>query len=331
MEHLCLGFREATQVSKKIQQRKVVRVMKLSLIIPIYNEEELVDTLVERTHNALSSVIDDFEIICVNDGSTDSSLEKLLQFHHSDRRIKVLSLSRNFGHQSAYTAGLEYAKGEYVAMMDGDLQDPPELIEEMLKKAKDERFDVVYGKRKASKEKVPKLFLARAFHYIFRKVSHMSEIQNVGNFAVMNRKAVNALLCFKEKHRYLPGLRAFIGFNQGEVIYERQQRLSGEAKMTLAKLFRLGFDAVFSFTDLPIKMCLYIGLTGMFSCVIAFFYVILSKLTGIAPFGWSSTTLSIFFLGFIQLIFLGILGEYLFRVYRESQNRPLYIISEIYE
>jgi dolichol-phosphate mannosyltransferase len=305
--------------------------MKLSIVIPIFNEEEIIDTLIERTRNAITPVTDDFEIICVNDGSTDGSLEKLLKSHHNDKRIKIISLSRNFGHQAAYSAGLQYAKGEYVTMMDGDLQDPPELIGEMLKKAKDERLDVVYGKRQASKEKFKKLFLARAFHYIFRKVSHMSDIQNVGNFAVMNRKVVDALLCFREKHRYLPGLRAFIGFNQGEVTYQRQQRLAGKPKMTFAKLFRLGFDAVFSFTDLPIKMCLYIGLTGMFSCVIAFFYVILSKLTGIAPFGWSSTTLSIFFLGFIQLIFLGILGEYLFRVYRESQDRPVYLISEIYE
>ena len=305
--------------------------MKLSVIIPIYNEEELIDTLIERTRNAITSVTDDFEIICVNDGSIDRSLEKLVKFHYIDKRLKIISLSRNFGHQAAYTAGLEYAKGEYVAMMDGDLQDPPELIGEMLKKAEDEKIDVVYGKRKASKEEFQKRFFARTFHYIFRKVSLMNEIQNVGNFAVMNRKALDALLSFKEKNRYLPGLRAFIGFHQNEVVYERQQRLAGEAKMTLAKLFRLGFDAVFSFTDLPIKLCLYTGLTGMVSCVIAFFYVILSKLTGIAPFGWSSTTLSIFFLGFIQLIFLGILGEYLFRVYRESQGRPVYIISEIYE
>jgi dolichol-phosphate mannosyltransferase len=305
--------------------------MKLSVVIPIFNEEELIDTLIERTRNAITSVTDDFEIICVNDGSTDGSLEKLLKCRYNDKRIKIISLSRNFGHQAAYTAGLEYAKGEYVIMIDGDLQDPPELIGQMLKKAKDEKLDVVYGKRKASKEKFEKLFLARTFHYIFRRVSHMSEIQNVGNFSLMNRKAVKALLCFREKYRYLPGLRGFIGFNQGEVLYERQQRLAGEAKMTFIKLFRLGFDAVFSFTDLPIKMCLYIGLTGMVSCVIAFFYIILSKLTGIAPFGWSSTTLSIFFLGFIQLIFLGILGEYVFRVYRESQDRPVYLISEIFE
>jgi dolichol-phosphate mannosyltransferase len=305
--------------------------MKLSLIIPIYNEEELIDTLFERTRKAIASATEDFEIICVNDGSTDRSLEKLVNYYSNDKRLKIISFSRNFGHQAAYTAGLEHAKGEYVAMMDGDLQDPPELIGEMLKKVEDEKFDVVYGKREASKEKFPKLFLSRTFHYIFRKMSHMSEIQNVGNFALMNRKALNALLCFKEKNRYLPGLRAFIGFNQSAVVYERQERIAGEAKMTFAKLLRLAFDALFSFTDLPIKLCLYTGLLGMVSCVIAFFYVILSKLTGIAPFGWSSTTLSIFFLGFIQLIFLGILGEYLFRVYKEAQDRPVYLISEIYE
>ena len=141
--------------------------MKLSIVIPIYNEEELIDTLVERTRNAIISLTDDFEIICVNDGSTDRSLEKLVQSHHKDKRLKIISLSRNFGHQAAYTAGLEYAKGEYVAMMDGDLQDPPELIGEMWQKAKDEKLDIVYGKREASKEKFQKLFFAQTFHYIF--------------------------------------------------------------------------------------------------------------------------------------------------------------------
>lgn len=305
--------------------------MKLSLIIPIYNEEDLIETLFERTLKTLASITDDFEIICVNDGSDDQSLEKMLRCHKRDNRFKVICLSRNFGHQAAYTAGLKYAKGEYVAMMDGDLQDPPELIIEMLKKAEKENFDVVYGKRKATKGKFPRRFLLRTFHYIFKKISKMAEIQNVGNFAVMNREALNALLSFRERNRYLPGLRSLIGFRQSSVVYERQERLAGEAKMTFWRLLELAFDAIFSFTDWPIKLCLYIGLTGMISCAIAFFYIILSKFMGIAPFGWSSTTISIFFLGFIQLIFLGIIGEYLFRVYKESQNRPIYFISDIFE
>jgi dolichol-phosphate mannosyltransferase len=305
--------------------------MKLSLVIPIYNEGTMIKTLMERTLNALASGCHDFEIVCVNDGSSDQSLEELLQYRKKDQRIKIISLSRNFGHQAAYTAGLEFAKGEYVAMMDGDLQDPPELVLTMLEKAERENYAVVYGKRKASKEKFPKRILGSMFHHIFRTISNIQDIQNVGNFAVMNRKALGGLLSMREKNRYLPGLRSVIGFRQGEVVYERQGRFAGEAKMTLIKLLKLALDAVFSFTDLPIKICLYIGLTGMFICFMAFFYIILSKITHIAPFGWSSTILGIFFLGFIQLISLGIIGEYLFRVYRETQNRPMYLINEIYE
>jgi glycosyltransferase involved in cell wall biosynthesis len=305
--------------------------MELSLIIPIYNEEVVIDTLFERTIKALEPAIDDFEIVCVDDGSSDSSLKKLVSCHRRDKRFKVISFSRNFGHQAAYTAGLAYVKGEYVAMMDGDLQDPPELIPEMLRKAEKENLDVVYGKREGRLDRGLKQFLIRGFHFIFTNVSGMQGIQDVGNFSVMNRKAVDALLSFHEKNRYLPGLRSFIGFRQGPFVYQRGGRLQGDPKMSWCKLFKLAFDAIFSFSDLPIKICLYTGLVGMLICFLAFFYIVMSKILNIAPYGWSSTTLAIFFLGFIQLVFLGILGEYLFRAYKESQGRPMYLISEVFE
>ena len=304
--------------------------MKLSLVIPIYNEEKIIDTLFNETTCALEQITHDFEIICVDDGSQDNSLQKLVTYHHQDPRLKVIALSRNFGHQAAYTAGLDYAQGDYVVMMDGDLQDPPELIQEMLAKAEAEHLDIVSGKRVSRQEKIPKRLLIYGFHFIFDKLSGLQDLQDTGNFALMNRRAIDALLSFKEKNRYLPGLRSFIGFRQGAVQYERRSRFEGKEKMNLSRLFKLAFDAIFSFSDVPIRLCLYIGLMGVIICVLAFFYVLLSKMMGIAPYGWSSTTLGIFFIGFIQLIFLGIMGEYLFRAYKETQGRPLYLIREFY-
>lgn len=305
--------------------------VKLSVVIPIYNEEALIETLVERTMKALEPVDGSFEVVCVDDGSVDRSLEKLLDCRKKDDRIKVISLARNFGHQAAYTAGLEYARGEYTAMMDGDLQDPPELIADMLNKAENEGYDVVYGKRRARKESCHRLAFIKIFHFVFKKVFKMDEVENVGNFSVMNRQALNALLSYGEKNRYLPGLRFFIGFRQGEVLFDREDRLEGEPKMNFPRLFGLALDAIFSFSDLPVKVCLYLGLFGVIMCFLAFIYIILGKVLNIAPFGWSSTTLSIYFIGFIQLVFLGIIGEYLFRVYKETQNRPIYLIRNIYD
>ena len=169
------------------------------------------------------------------------------------------------------------------------------------------------------------------FHYIFKKLSGMKEVANIGNFSLMNRQSLEALLSYKERSRYLPGLRFYIGFRQGVVEYERDDRLNGRTKMSLPALYRLALDALFSFSEIPIRLCFFIGLAGMFICFLALIYVLVSKITGLAPFGWSSTTLSIYFMGFIQLIFLGILGEYLFRTYHESRHRPVYLVREIIE
>jgi dolichol-phosphate mannosyltransferase len=285
----------------------------------------------ERTITALNSITDSFEIICVDDGSTDNSLTELVTIHKKDKRVKIISLARNFGHQAAFTAGLEHASGQYTAMMDGDLQDPPGLLIEMMKKAEEEGYDIVYGKRRERQEAFLKKLSISFFHYIYKKIFNREAVADAGNFSLMNRLALNALLAYKEKNRYLPGLRFFIGFRQGAVLFDREERYSGIAKMNFPRLLNLAFDAIFSFSDLPVKICLYLGLFGVISCFLAFIYVILSKNLHIAPFGWSSTTLSIFFIGFIQLVFLGIMGEYLFRVYRETQNRPIYQIRKIYE
>jgi len=300
----------------------------VSVVIPIYNEEELIEKLFERCINVLKGITDDFEIICVDDGSTDKSLSKLIECHNKDNRFKVLVLSRNFGHQVAYTAGLNYARGEYIAMMDGDLQDPPELLKDMYSKLINKNCDIVYGKRIERKEKFLKKLFIKVFHLVFKILSKIDEATDVGNFSMYSRRALNAFLSIKEKNRYLPGLRSFIGFNREYIEYSRPDRAGGKAKMNFQKLINLGLDAIFSFSDFPIKVCLYTGLIGVLLFFMATIYTLISKFTGIAPLGWSSTLLSIYLLGSIQLLFLGIIGEYIFRIYKESQDRPIFITKD---
>lgn len=301
-----------------------------SLIIPVYNEEGLIDELASRSVKALESFTPNFEILFINDGSTDSTLQKLIEVRNRFSRIKIVDLSKNFGHQAAFTAGLEMATGNYVAMMDGDLQDPPELLAEMYRMIKDEGFDIVSGKRNGRKGKRLRI-TTNLFHAFFKKVAGMDDMENSGNFSVMNRAAVNALVSMKETIRYLPGLRAFIGFNQGYVEYVREERVEGEPKMTLGKLMVLGADAIFSFSKFPIKVCLYLGTIGTIVFMFAGIYVLIAKIFGFALIGWPSTVLSIYFLGSIQLIFLGVVGEYVYRIYKESQNRPIYLVKKFYD
>jgi dolichol-phosphate mannosyltransferase len=301
-----------------------------SLIIPVYNEEALIDELATRSIGAVESFSNNYEILFINDGSTDSTLQKLIEIQKKHSGIKIVDLSRNFGHQAAYTAGLELAKGNYVAMMDGDLQDPPEKLAEMYRMIREDGFDVVNGKRSDLKAKRYRT-TSRLFHALFKKVSGMDNMESTGNFSVLNRAAVNALLKMKESIRYLPGMRSFIGFRQGYLEYVREDRLEGEPKMTLGKLIVLGTDAIFSFSKFPIRLCLFLGLFGTIVFLIAGIYVLIAKMAGFALFGWSSTVLSIYFLGSIQLIFLGVVGEYVYRIYKETQNRPQYLVKKFYD
>ena len=303
----------------------------ISLVIPVYNEEVLIDELIERSIKVLSEISDHFEILFVDDGSQDGTLKKLLQHRDNEKRIKILSLSRNFGHQAALTAGLEHAKGDYIAMMDGDLQDPPELLREMYMKLKSGEYDVINGKRRSRKGSIGRRMLTYIFHKLFKRVSGLGEIENVGNYSMLNRNALNGLLTLKEKIRYLPGLRSFMGFKQGYIEYVREERKKGKSKMNIWKLWLLGSDAIFSFSKIPLKICLFLGLFGVVVFLLAGIYVLIAKIFGFALLGWSSTLLSIYFLGSIQLTFLGVLGEYVFRTYKESQNRPIYLVKEFYD
>jgi dolichol-phosphate mannosyltransferase len=303
----------------------------LSLVIPIFNEEKLVDELVKRTILSIESFTQEFEVIFVDDGSTDQSLEIILSYQKGNDHIKILSLSKNFGHQAAYTAGLEHSQGEVVAMMDGDLQDPPELLGEMFRKISVEDYDVVSGKRIGRKGKNSRDFYAVLFHFLFKHIGEIKHMENSGNYSMMKRVAVDALLSMKEKVRYLPGLRTFIGFRQGYVEFVRDDRYKGNPKMSIRKLTVLAADAIFSFSRFPIRFCLILGSIGALVFMCAGIYVLIAKVYGFAVLGWSSTLLSIYFLGSIQLIFMGILGEYMYRNYKESQNRPIYFIKLFYD
>lgn len=303
----------------------------LSLVIPVYNEEKLIDELVRRTLAALDSFIKDYEIIFIDDGSTDGSLDLLLSWQKRNGRITILSLSKNFGHQAAYTAGLDHARGEVVAMMDGDLQDPPELLSAMYRMITDEGYDIVSGEKTGRKGKKGRNLYSFLFHIVFRHIGEIKNMENSGNYSMMRRKAVNALIALKEKVRYLPGLRTYIGFRQGYIEFVRDERLLGKPKMSLHSLGILAADAVFSFSRLPIRLCMVLGAIGTLIFMAAGIYVLIAKAYGFAVPGWSSTLLSIYFLGSIQLVFLGILGEYVYRSYKEAQNRPIYFIRKLYD
>ncbi len=305
--------------------------MQISVVIPLFNESSVIDELYLRLKKALEKVFDNFEICFVDDGSTDHSLRLILEIRKSDKRVKVISLSRNFGHQAAYMAGMRQARGEYVVTMDGDLQDPPELIKTMYDKIVNGQLDIIQAVKRSRSEAIHKRILLNLFHVLYSKVSTHKGAEHTGNYAIYNRKALNALLHLNEKIMYIPGLRNYIGFRQGSVFYDRDKRYNGKAKMSFKKLFGLAADALFSSTKFPIRVCLILGLIGIVVLSGVGFYVVIAKIAGFALEGWPSTMLSLLFLGFIQLTFLGVLGEYVFRSYKESQNRPSYFIQDIYD
>jgi len=305
--------------------------MEISVVIPLFNEEHLVGDLVERLKGVLTGIGDDFEIIFVDDGSSDGTVARLLGARKIDPRIKILELSKNFGHQAAFTAGMTFSKGRFVVMMDGDLQDPPELIPVMYRMLCTNEYDVIFGKRTNKPKIRGRSLLTLTFHKTFKRLSGFNDIDNVGNFSAMNRDALTALLQFSESIRYLPGLRHFIGFRQGFVEYRREERYQGKSKMKYLNLLNLSSDAIFSFSKVPIRLCLYLGLIGIVVFFIAGLYTLVAKIAGFAIVGWSSTLLSIYFLGSIQLTFLGVIGEYIYRIYKESQHRPLYFVRKFHE
>lgn len=302
-----------------------------SLVIPVWNEEEVIPVLYERLVQVMESTGESWEVIFVNDGSTDRSLELLLELHERDPRIKVLNFSRNFGHQIAITAGFDYADGDAVIVMDADLQDPPEVLVRMIERWR-EGYDVVYAVRiKREGESKFKLWTAAAFYRLIHSIADVDIPLDAGDFRLMDRRVVLAMRRLREKSRFMRGLSSWVGFKQIAVEYERAPRYAGETKYPLRKMVRLAFNAITSFSHVPLQLATYTGFVFAGISGIGIIIAIFMRLLGNAQLlGQATTLVSVLFLGGVQLIFLGIIGEYLGRIYDEVKNRPLYIIADAY-
>lgn len=305
----------------------------LSIVMPIYNEESLLGELFERMTRVLSGIEKTTgltsEWVIVNDGSHDGTLGMLRSFAARDQRLVVLDLSRNFGHQPAIQAGLEYAHGDAVVIMDGDLQDPPELIPELVRSWLD-GHKVVVAQRRSRAERGVKGLLFKLFHAMLARMSDLKMETGSGVFGLLDRRVVNELLRLHERNRFFPGLRTWVGYEQATVLYDREKRASGEPKQTFSRLVRYAFDAIFSFSLKPLRAIWTLGFfVSLFSIAYAAYLLILRVFhIDVVP-GFTTPTVAILLLGGIQLISIGILGEYLGRIYDEVKQRPHYVINEI--
>jgi dolichol-phosphate mannosyltransferase len=298
----------------------------LSVVAPVYNEQELVEQFVERTAAALAGYT--FELVLVNDGSSDRTPALLDRIADVDPHVRVIHLSRNFGHQAALTAGLEHAIGDVVVMLDADLQDPPELIGAMVAQWS-QGSDVVYAvRRQREGETAFKLATASWFYKLFDKLAQVDLEPNSGDFRLLDRRALDALLAMTERSRFLRGMTVWVGFTQTAVSYEREARQAGETKYTMRKMLRFSLDAIASFSHLPLQLATYAGLLSAGVAFIAILVVIGLRIAGSYLPGFSTITIAILLLGGIQLIALGVIGEYVGRVYDEVKHRPLYIVRD---
>jgi dolichol-phosphate mannosyltransferase len=309
----------------------------ISIVVPVYNEAENVGRLYQRVVAASGDWGQPFELIFVNDGSTDSTLGQLLPLAHQDARVKVVQLSRNFGHQAAMSAGLAKARGKAIVLMDGDLQDPPEVVVSMLEKWH-EGFDVVYAIREKRKENLWKKSAYYLFYRILQAISDIKIPLDSGDFCLMDRRVQQVLLVdMPEQLRFVRGLRAYAGFRQTGLPYERAERAAGKEKYTFSKLIKLALDGIFGFSTFPLKLSTYLGfLIAVPSFLVGIFFIF-HRLIGFKVLGYSpqdtpglaTLAVGMFFLGGIMLMMLGILGEYLGRIYIEVKKRPFYIIDEV--
>ncbi len=301
----------------------------ISIILPVYNEESGLADFIQDLEQELGMLDRSYEIIMVNDGSSDQSLEIIKQICSKNEAYKYIDLSRNFGHQIAVSAGIDYAKGDLVVLMDSDGQDPPAVIGQMLNKI-EEGHDVVYAKRvKREDESFVKKATASMFYKLLNKITSIEIPVDTGDFRVMNRKVVNALKQMPEKQRYLRGQIAWLGYRQSYVEYERLGRNAGDTKYTYRKMFRLALDAITSFSNWPLRLATISGFVCAFIGLILILYTLYARfvLKQYEP-GWPSLMITIVFLGGIQLLGIGMIGEYISRINDNVKNRPLYLIGE---
>jgi dolichol-phosphate mannosyltransferase len=304
---------------------------KYSLVIPVYNEEKSIPELYRRLSAVMDQLGEPMELILVNDGSRDRTITLLRDLHEKDPRVCYLSLARNFGHQIAVTAGLNFVRGEAIVVLDADLQDPPELIPVLIEKWQ-QGYQVVYAQRtKRHKESWFKRLPAYVFYRLLRRLADIEIPLDTGDFCLMDRCVVDVLNSMPERNRYIRGLRSWIGFRQTSVCYERDPRFAGEVQYTFRKSLSLAAIGLISFSRVPLRLSTYVGLIAaavalLMALLVLYWRIVApsSRLTGLA-----TIMIAIFFLGAVQLVSIGILGEYVGRIYEEVKGRPLYVLSEI--
>ncbi len=300
----------------------------LSVVVPIFNEHEGLPAFYQRATAALQSCSCSYEIIFVDDGSSDGSLDELRRLAALDAHVRVVSFSRNFGHQTAVTAGMRYAGGAAVVVIDGDLQDPPELIPELLAQWRGGN-QVVYAIRRNRKENWLKRVAYLSFYRLLQKLSYVEMPLDAGDFAIMDRRVVDLLNEMPERNRFVRGIRAWVGFRQRGIEYDRDPRFAGESKYPFTKLLRLAYDGLISYSFVPLRMVTNLGFLISAVAFVLILYVLSVRIfIGKLIIGWASTIVVILFLGGVQLVSLGILGEYVGRIFDEVKRRPLYVVGE---
>ena len=305
---------------------------KISIIIPCYNEEQSIPYFYEEIIKIAKNIKYDFEFIFVNDGSKDNTISIIKKYSKKDKRVKYINFSRNFGKEAAMYAGLEYSSGDFVAIMDADLQDPPSLLPEMIDvlENKENDYDCVGTRRVTRKGEPPiRSFFARMFYKIINKISKVEMVDGARDYRLMSRQMVNAILELKEYNRYSKGLFQFVGFNTKWLEYENIERVAGETKWSFWKLFIYALEGILAFSTVPLAIS---SITGIIFCLIAFILILViiikTLIFGDPTSGWPSLVCIIFFVSGIQLFCLGIIGQYLSKTYLETKNRPIYILKE---
>ncbi|MDG2992076.1 glycosyltransferase family 2 protein [Candidatus Synechococcus calcipolaris G9] len=302
----------------------------LSIIIPCYNEATNLENLFERLFQSLETLSLSYEVICVNDGSRDDTLARLLTYHHRHPPLKVISLSRNFGKDIALTAGIDHSCGQAVVPLDADLQDPPEVLGEMVELWR-QGFDVVYGTRLRRQENWLKRLTAHGFYQVLGWISAVPIPANTGDFRLMDRRVVDALRQMPERNRFMKGLFTWVGFRQTAVYFDRPRRHRGQTKWSYWQLWNFALNAIFSFSVKPLQVWIYIGLCiSTIALLYAFWLVLRTLIYGVDLPGYPSLMVAVLFMGGVQLLTLGIMGEYLGRIYEEVKGRPLYLVRDRY-
>lgn len=300
-----------------------------SIVAPVFNEVETLPHFYNRVIKVMEELDEPFELVLVNDGSRDGTYSVLKELHERDPRVRVIDFSRNFGHQIAISAGLDYARGKAVVILDSDLQDPPEVVPQLIARWK-EGAEVVYAKRaKRAGETFFKLATAAAFYRLIRRITAVNIPSDTGDFRLLDRQVVDTLVNMREHHRFMRGLSAWVGFQQDAVLYEREERFAGTTKYPLSKMIRFSLDAITSFSHVPLQLATTFGFALAAISLIGVVIAIILRLFTDAIVGQATTLIMVLFMGGIQLIFLGIIGEYLGRIYDEVRARPLYIVRKV--